>query len=857
MVALVQHVGGTATGSTCDITLSATGAGNALIVVASYNATTDADLGGVTLGGSGTGWSSQKYFEGTDAYDQAVWANYDIAGSQTALVVTGHSGDGVTNMMVDVFEVSGGITTLDQFVQVEVDGTSGSWSSGATGTTSAAAEFIIGFVNAYNNAGATFTLTGPTSPWTSETTLRATSSGGYPAQLTGYQVSASEGTFTFSGTASTTGSNLYYQAGVLTFKGGASVTSSGSVAMPAMAVSGSMTVPPPVTSSGSVAMPPMGVSGSAGLPVTSSGSVAMPSIVVAGAEVPFPWTYNLCPNPSFEAGLTGWSALTGTTLLQDTTQGYAGHASLQVETDGTVAGQGVYGPEVTVPSTGLGSMSLYILGPAGSITVSAVSGDAATVLASTNVNLLGGNYQRVILSGLPLTSGQPMYVVVQTTTAQEMSFWVDAVQYEMDSPAHAYIDGSFLTCVWSGFPDVSSSYLPYPFGTSASGAMALEGQASPVSVGESFGSTAEGSMTLSGTESGTTTVDPVGALTDFSMWTPADMDPAVSYPAWSNALASSGETGWNRIYGVFGAPLQYDASDGVLWSQAAYAAVGFEYISMPNTAQQSLSDVQFEVMPLPAPGSTPAPTNWYPPRQIRTTVKPTRLNFCPNPSIEVSTSGWIPVGTGVLARDNSITAAQGSYSMKVAVHAAGDGCYIVISDLIYGDTYIASAQVQGGAGLQDVVMSISGASSSSAQQGIPYGGDAILGIGYGQGPYGGVEGTGDMPTGQWFNPNCVFTAQESTVILSFQSLAGSDISYPAEFWVDAVLIEAGETLGTYFDGSWGTDYSWETGGTSGLARSYYYDRQEVSAGAVNDVLAQHTPLGITAATPVFSSPYTQ
>ena len=47
-----------------------------------------------------------------------------------------------------------------------------------------------------------------------------------------------------------------------------------------------------------------------------------------------------------------------------------------------------------------------------------------------------------------------------------------------------------------------------------------------------------------------------------------------------------------------------------------------------------------------------------------------------------------------------------------------------------------------------------------------------------------------MPTGQWFNPSVVFTAQESTVTLSFRALAGSDVSYPTEFWVDAVLVEA-------------------------------------------------------------------
>ena len=366
------------------------------------------------------------------------------------------------------------------------------------------------------------------------------------------------------------------------------------------------------------------------------------------------------------------------------------------------------------------------------------------------------------------------------------------------------------------------------------------------------------SVVVTSSTPATLAVSPVGALSDFGLWTPADMDPAVSYAGWSNALASSGQTSWNRVYGMFYPPQQAIASGGqVLWNRAAYMAVGFTYKAVPAGIQQSLADVQVEKMPV-VPGSTPAPTGYRPPRAIVPLVKPSRLNYCPNPSIEVSTAGWTVIGTASLSQDNSVAAAQGTYSLKVAVSAANDGCYIVLPDLIVGDTYIASAQVQGGPGLEDVIMAVSGASTSSAQVGIPYGGNAILDIGYGQGPYGGVEaGTADMPTGQWFNPSVVFTAQESTVTLSFRALAGSDVSYPTSFWVDAVLVEAGEILQPYFDGSWGTDYSWEAGGTSGLTRSYWYDRQEVSAGAVNDVLTQHTPLGITSSTPVFSSPYTQ
>ena len=85
------------------------------------------------------------------------------------------------------------------------------------------------------------------------------------------------------------------------------------------------------------------------------------------------YTDNLNTNPSFETDLSGYVALTGTTLTQETTQGFSGRSSMKVVTDGSHSAEGFSGPQVTVPSTGSGSMSFYILGETGTITVSLVS----------------------------------------------------------------------------------------------------------------------------------------------------------------------------------------------------------------------------------------------------------------------------------------------------------------------------------------------------------------------------------------------------------------------------------------------------------------------------------------------------
>ena len=217
----VQHASGTSASNTVTVTLAATGAGNALLVVATYLSGTDSDLSGITLGGSSSGWASQLYGVGTDAPDVTFWANFSIAAGQTSLVVTLPSADAVTGLTVDAYEVSGGLVALDQWEYQEVDGTSGSWTSGASAVTTSPAEFILGCVTGYNNAAAALTFTGPAGPWVNETQLAL---GSYSGSLSGYQVAASEAAFTYSGTANTTGTNLYYLAVVTTWRASAATT---------------------------------------------------------------------------------------------------------------------------------------------------------------------------------------------------------------------------------------------------------------------------------------------------------------------------------------------------------------------------------------------------------------------------------------------------------------------------------------------------------------------------------------------------------------------------------------------------------------------------------------------------------
>jgi hypothetical protein len=583
------------------------------------------------------------------------------------------------------------------------------------------------------------------------------------------------------------------------------------------------------------------------------------------------YTLNFAPNPNLQLGDTGYLPINDNSSVSIGTVSYVGYFACLVETAGIAAGEGVLTAGGIVPSIGTGSASVYVYSPTGvgSLTISAAAEPSSAILQTVSYNLANANQEwaRVVLNNLPLLEGQELYLIVQTAVQQETSFYVSAVQYEMDAVAHPYIDGNSAFCTWLGTPGNSSSQQEYQFPAGGYGFMRLSGK--PVAVvgrGESFPVKAEytGVMTLSGSCSGATTVNPNAAFDAFGAWQPStvDLDPAFSYASWNNAGTLSGQTGYNRIYGLFLPPASMPdsgtATTGTnLWNAAQYMAAGWEFLSVTNGQQQDLADVQVEMLPYVL-GATPVPNTYHNPRQILTTIKPTRLNFAPNPSFAVSDADVYGITTTVTFAQTTAVSAEtvastlDNASLAVTVNDNGDGVAMSITDLLVGDTYIVSSWTQGGEGLYDVTVNCSGGSASSAQTGTGYGEGT-----YGGGYYGGIDPVTEMASGQWYNPVFTFVAQASTVQLYWTAVTGSGVTYPTTFWVDAITIEHGEVTEGYFDGSFGTDYYWETGGTAGLARSYYYQRYESSVGSVETVLTQHTPQGIIANTPSYFVPYTQ
>lgn len=611
---------------------------------------------------------------------------------------------------------------------------------------------------------------------------------------------------------------------------------------------------------------------------------------------PVYYTTNFNPNPSAEVSTHGYHQLLGSENLSQDNLAYIGSSSLKVVTPGIVPGEGISTPPGSVIASATGSASAYVYGETGTLTVQAVQNPGGQILGQTQVTLDGQDWVRVQLDALNLTANDTIELVVFTTTPQALTFWVDCVQYEPESPANPYVDGSMPYATWTGASGLSTSYQQYQFPLTLSGGMTLEGTVRVTAIGEIFVTgTVAGAMDMSGNPfpmaavSGTRTVIPPaidpgvaglpwviaggGAIlasgllvispgsrfAQFAVFSSTDPDPAMTLIGYNNAGTQNAPrtaTAYAQIFGTFTPPRQQlDSNGNATWQAAAYMAAGFKIASQAAWASGAPGTVNFTDVQVER-AAQQGPSAYQLPRSLSTIIRPTRMNYIQNPSFEASGANWDEYWTafgGATLTQHSGGAENGSYSMQVSVPSAGGGVYCTVPDLIFGDTFAASAYVKDASGnVFDVIMSAGSVEASAIESGYLYGSDD-----YGSGPYGGVPADATaMPGTQWYRTFAPFTAAASTVELSFTPVAVTGATYPLVFNIDAVLVEPGEVLEAYGDGS--TDgWAWEAGGTPGLARSYYYERESVGVNAVQGVLQQHVPLGLTAYAPQYFTPPTQ
>lgn len=541
------------------------------------------------------------------------------------------------------------------------------------------------------------------------------------------------------------------------------------------------------------------------------------------------YTTNYITNPSFEINTSGWTQLTGTLITRDTTTAAFGSSSLKITTDGITAGEGFSSPTAIIPTTSSVSISLYMMGQSGVVTLTAVTAGGA-ILSTLSVTLTG-SFTRYVLNGISVTGTNiPVTILVQTPTAQKLTFWADSAQVEPESPATPYCDGDQAGCTWNGTPGLSTSFRQFQFGVASTAGSTVSGRVDIIVPGEIFTPILEVTVVKVSGSVLTEVISPVAVFDDFAIFTAADNDPAMTYALWNNSGIMTGYNNYNQGYMYVTPPLDYEVSGGQFaWRRAAFAAVGYMFVNLASGAAANLTNVQVE-FPQINGSSAVTPRAWQTPRVINTIVKPNRLNYVTNPSFETGTTGWSAIGasTSIASDATMFTPDVGLYgnllynagaiSLKTTITAAGtgQGNQITVSNLIIGRRYTASAYIRPDTGIADVQLTIAGATGSAAQAGTPYGAG-----GYGAGFYGGLPATlAQLTTGLWYRPSATFTATADSHTLSLTALEVSGATYPTHFWTDAVLVEDGELLQPYFDGTFGVDAFWE-GSITGLSTNLW------------------------------------
>jgi hypothetical protein len=328
---------------------------------------------------------------------------------------------------------------------------------------------------------------------------------------------------------------------------------------------------------------------------------------------------------------------------------------------------------------------------------------------------------------------------------------------------------------------------------------------------------------------------PAAAFKDFAHYPYAGTDPAMAWIGINSGTLKSAVAGsYSRPYAAFTGPVDYPVSGGgYAWKRAAYASVGFKFASMSANKHQILDAVQLEALPVVSTG----PSAYQNAREIQAVIKPTRLNYAANPNFESALTGYSPTGQATHALDSFCW--QGTQSLKVTVPTsatADSGLSFQVTGLIPGRTYTMSARVAIAQGCGDIAPwsgtgSVQTASAKWTQS----------------------AKRADPKNKRWRTMYVTFTASVSSLYVGLNVLKSTMTPGTASiFWADGVLVEEGSAVRDYFDGSFGSDYLWEQGGSPNLARSYFYENYVERSYLIRTLLAENVPLGITAAVPQYA-----
>ena len=172
-------------------------------------------------------------------------------------------------------------------------------------------------------------------------------------------------------------------------------------------------------------------------------------------------TSNLIANPSAEVDTSGWTAAAGAeTVARITTRAQFGSASIEVQTPGTSADEGVYQGFNAAASTQYAA-SAYVRGDGGGTVKIALYDNIGGSFARSAAVTLTAEWQRITVAGTTSAGASTFRAYVRTDEsagAQAITFDVDGLQVEVRADVTSYCDGSLgAGYAWSGVAHASSS----------------------------------------------------------------------------------------------------------------------------------------------------------------------------------------------------------------------------------------------------------------------------------------------------------------------------------------------------------------------------------------------------------------
>lgn len=302
-----------------------------------------------------------------------------------------------------------------------------------------------------------------------------------------------------------------------------------------------------------------------------------------------------------------------------------------------------------------------------------------------------------------------------------------------------------------------------------------------------------------------------GTLSEFGTWVTTWADPTLVY---LTNLVNTTDTGgpgtaWKRISGVVVPP-----------KKARYMGLGAKFIAnsgdLTVMRPQYLKYAQVERL-----GVGEDVTAYSAPREVRTTVRPDRLNWSPNPGLAVNTTNW--GGVTRVADAASPTGWAGRVTTTNVVNANFGFSHTI--PIVYPDAeYTLSMMVWAD---RTVAFSCFIANGTILEQRVP-------------------KEIGSIPQRLWirFKTDSAGTAPQFNGFYISRGVV-------ANCYSSAAMVEKdGRFDAEYFDGStYGTDSIWENGATAGAARSYYYKNRTERLAALKRLLKENVPFGLPIAEP--------